>query len=50
MKLIVSLGNPDKEYQYTRHNFGHLSLDSLVEKKNLSWKKNKKANSFTSDF
>ena len=50
MKLIISLGNPSKEYQNTRHNFGHLSLDALVEKKDLSWKKNKKAHSFTADF
>jgi len=50
MKLIISIGNPGKEYQYTRHNFGHLSIDALAEKKNLVWKKNKKANSFTVDF
>jgi peptidyl-tRNA hydrolase, PTH1 family len=50
MKLIISLGNPGEKYQATRHNFGHLSLDALVDKKNLSWKKNKKANSLTADF
>ncbi len=41
MKLIIGLGNPDKEYKYTRHNFGHLVLDSLVEKKELKLKKKK---------
>lgn len=50
MKLIIGLGNPDKEHQNTRHNFGHLSIDALVVKKNLSWKKNKKANCLTTDF
>lgn len=42
MKLIIGLGNPGKEYQFTRHNFGFLSLDSLAEKHKLSWQKHKK--------
>nr|MDA3862969.1 aminoacyl-tRNA hydrolase [Deltaproteobacteria bacterium] len=30
--LIVGLGNPDPEYQNTRHNFGFLLLDHFCEK------------------
>ncbi len=45
MKLIVGLGNPGKEYQNTRHNFGFLTLDSLVEKRQLTWQENKDSQS-----
>jgi len=45
MRLIIGLGNPDKEHEQTRHNFGWLVLDSLTEKKELNWTKNKQSNS-----
>jgi len=32
MKLIVGIGNPDKEYQETRHNIGWVFLDWLNKK------------------
>lgn len=32
MHLIVGLGNFGKEYEKTRHNFGFLALDQIVEK------------------
>jgi PTH1 family peptidyl-tRNA hydrolase len=32
VKLIVGLGNPGKEYDYTRHNFGFAVLDALAKK------------------
>ncbi|WP_338955295.1 aminoacyl-tRNA hydrolase [Spiroplasma endosymbiont of Polydrusus cervinus] len=40
MKLIVGLGNPGKEYTYTRHNIGFLAVDKLVHKFNLTKPKN----------
>ncbi len=32
MKLIIGIGNPDPEYQQTRHNVGFLFLDYLAKK------------------
>ena len=32
IKLIIGLGNPDKEYQNTRHNVGFMFLDYLAKK------------------
>lgn len=50
MKLIIGLGNPDKEYEMTRHNFGWLALDSLATKKEVNWTKHKQSNSLIADF
>jgi len=41
IKLIVGLGNPDEEYQNTRHNVGFMFLDYLAKKID--------ANDFTED-
>jgi peptidyl-tRNA hydrolase, PTH1 family len=32
VKLIVGLGNPGIEYQFTPHNLGYLAVDRLAEK------------------
>ncbi len=35
MKLIAGLGNPGKEYLFTRHNAGFIALDKIAEKYNI---------------
>lgn len=39
MKIIVGLGNPDKEYELTRHNIGFYILDKYLG--DVKWKKSK---------
>lgn len=41
MKLIVGLGNPGNEYNFTRHNFGFLALDFYAKIKGFTWEKPK---------
>ncbi len=38
MFLIAGLGNPGKQYQHTRHNFGYLFLDYLTQILGLHFK------------
>lgn len=35
--LIVGLGNPGSEYDYTRHNIGFDILDLFAKEKDISW-------------
>lgn len=37
-KLIVGLGNPGKEYEWTRHNIGFLVVQNLVKQYKLKFK------------
>lgn len=42
MKLIIGLGNPEKQYDGTRHNIGFRVLDEFATSHDLSWRLNKK--------
>src|SRR5579872_2341140 len=38
IKAIIGLGNPGKQFHYTRHNIGFLVLDTLAESEHATWK------------
>ncbi len=44
MNLIVALGNPGSEYNFTRHNFGFLALDFYFKVNCLEWEPHEKFN------
>jgi len=37
MKLIIGFGNPGRQYNFTRHNFGFLALDFYAKTHDLSF-------------
>ncbi|HJD59471.1 MAG TPA: aminoacyl-tRNA hydrolase [Rickettsia endosymbiont of Omalisus fontisbellaquei] len=44
MVLIIGLGNPGKEYQYTRHNIGFIAIEKIANQYNSSFSIKKKFN------
>ncbi|MBR5647329.1 aminoacyl-tRNA hydrolase [Candidatus Saccharibacteria bacterium] len=42
MKLVIGLGNPGNQYNFTRHNSGFLALDFLFKKRGLNWEEKPK--------
>jgi len=45
MKLLVALGNPGPNYNFTRHNFGFLALDFYFKTHGFSWEPHEKFHS-----
>lgn len=39
MRLIVGLGNPDSQYNFTRHNLGFMVIDRLAKKNQIKMKR-----------
>ena len=39
MYLVVGLGNPDEEYDNTRHNMGFNAINGISKKYNIKLKK-----------
>ena len=48
-KLIVGLGNPDRKYENTRHNFGYLVVQELAVRYKISFHRNSSLQSFLAE-
>lgn len=49
MRLIAGLGNPGRDYEYTRHNLGFLVIRRLAEKLGWSFSRSPLANGMTAE-
>jgi PTH1 family peptidyl-tRNA hydrolase len=47
IRTVLGLGNPGKQYQNNRHNYGHMFIDRAIERLNLSLKTAQGAYSYT---
>ena len=48
-RLIVGLGNPGRDYEYTRHNLGFLVVEHLAQKNDLRFRKSSFTNGLTAE-
>jgi len=48
-RLIVGLGNPGRDHEYTRHNLGFLVVEHLAQKNNLRFRKSSFTNGLTAE-
>lgn len=49
MKLIIGLGNPDQQYQGTRHNLGFWYVSGFAEQHDLQWQEKSKFRAYITE-
>jgi peptidyl-tRNA hydrolase, PTH1 family len=50
IRLVAGLGNPGRDYAYTRHNVGFMVVDFLAHEAGLTWEKTGKWDAATAKF